>query len=334
MPALPSFSGMSSALTSTTTGSSGGYALQFFFYFFLYGLVIFLILLLVHYAVYPIFQFVPGGKGIIPIVTTNDYSMYWNAGIQPISPAPDVKVTGDTLINYAFENQYSVSIDICLTDLTGKSGLDRLIFYSSTSPFDPATSPLQAGAVTNGIATQFASNPVGVSMICYVDDNTNDVIVTYFLKSSDGSTVQRSSFPIQNIPLYTPFRLMITYDTNIFTVYYNGVQVSQTSVGGTNPIHPGQKQVFYANTRTGKCGYVQTMMLWARAVHQEELAGVKVSLTPIARFAMPKYTPGSGPDSCVSSMMTDLTNANVDVGALWGNSPSPSSTPPSTPPSS
>jgi len=307
-----------------TSSSSGGYALQFFFYFFLYGLVIFLILILIHYAVYPVFQFVPGGKGVIPIVTTTDYSMYWNAGIQPITPAPDPAVMGDSLVNYAFENNYSVSADMCLTDLTGKSGLDRLIFYSSTTPFNPATSPLHAGAVANGIATQFSSNPVGVSMICYVDDTTNDILVTYFLKSSDGSIVQRSSFPIQNIPLYTPFRIMITYDTNIFTVYYNGLQVSQTSVGGTNPIHPGQKQVFYANTRPGKCGYVQTLMLWGRPVRQEELAGVKVGLTPITRFAMPKYTPGSGSDSCGNSMFSQ-PSGNVDLTKLWANSPSPSS---------
>ena len=301
-----------------SVASSGGYALQFFFYFFLYGLVIFLILILVHYAVYPVFQFVPGGKGLIPIVTTNDYSMYWNSGIQPLTPAPNTAVTTDSLVNYAFENQYSVSIDICLTDLTGKAGLDRLIFYTATTPFNPSTSQLQAGAATNGLATQLASNPVGVSMICYVNDTTNDVIVTYFLKANDGSTVQRSSFPIQNIPLYTPFRIMITYDTNIFTVYYNGLQVSQTSVGGTNPLNPGQKQVFYANTRSGKCGYVQTLMLWPRSVHQEELAGVKVALTPITKFNMPKYTPGSGPDTCGNSMLTQLSN-------IWANSPSPSS---------
>ena len=116
---------------------------------------------------------------------------------------------------------------------------------------------------------------------------------------------------------------MITYDTNIFTVYYNGLQVSQTSVGGTNPINSGQKQVFYANTRTGKCGYVQTLMLWARGVRQEELASVKVALTPVERFKMPKYTPGSGPDTCGNSMLTKLTN-------VWDNSPSPSSSPTSS----
>jgi hypothetical protein len=330
LPSLPSLSSLSSLPSlpslpaiSTVTGmsisSSGGYALQFFFYFFLYGLVLFLMLILIHYAVYPMFQFVPGGKGIIPITTTTDYSMYWNAGMQPITPAPDRSILADSLINYKFENQYSVSIDICLTDLTGKSGLDRLIFYSSTSPFDPTTS-LQSGAVANGIASQFSNKSTGVSMICYVDDSTNDVIVTYFLNAGDGSTVQRSSFPIQNIPLYTPFRIMIAYDTNIFTVYYNGLQVSQTSVGGTSPQNPGKSQIFYANTRTGKCGYVQTLMLWSRAVHQEELAGVKVALTPISKFAMPKFTPGSGPDTCGNSMLTDLTS-------IWANSPSPTPVP-------
>ena len=320
LPTLPSLPTIST-VTGMSLSSSGGYALQFFFYFFLYGLVLFLMLILVHYAVYPVFQFVPGGKGIIPITTTTDYSMYWNKGIQPITAAPDRSITADSLINYKFENQYSVSIDICLTDLTGKSGLDRLIFYSSTSPFDPTTSSLQSGAVANGIASQFSNKSTGVSMICYVDDNTNDIIVTYFLNAGDGSKVQRSSFPIQNIPLYTPLRIMIVYDTNIFTVYYNGLQVSQTSVGGTSPQNPGKNEIFYANTRTGKCGYVQTLMLWSRAVHQEELAGVKVALTPISKFAMPKFTPGSGPDTCGNSSILS------DISSIWANSPSPTPLP-------
>jgi hypothetical protein len=292
---LPSFGSLGSASTPTTT-SSGGYALEFLFYFFLYGFTIFLLLLLVHFTVRPIFQVVPGGKGILPIPTTSDYSLYWAKGIQPTTPAPDRTVVGDSLISYPFVKVYTVSADICLTSLAGHSGLDRLIFYcSSDSSFSLDTFSLTPNL---SLSEQFATKVNGVSMICYVADDTNDLIVTYFMKSaSDGSIVQRSSFPIQNIPLYTPFRVTIVYDKNMITVYFNGVQVSQTTLANTNPRNEA-RHAFYANTLSSKCGYVQTLLLWNRPLLYSEITGNTVALTPIAKFNMPPKTASVQGGSC------------------------------------
>ena len=294
LPSLPSFSGLSMPSVSGQASTSGGYALQFFFYFFLYGFVIFLLLILIHYTVRPIFQFIPGGKGIIPIATTSDYSIYWTKGQQPTTPAPDRTVVADTLSTYPFVKSYTVSADICLTSLAGHSGLDRLIFYCCNDGFS-----LNGFSLTPNLSLSenFATRVSGASMICYVADNTNDLIVTYFMKTAaDGSIVQRSSFPIQNIPLYTPFRITIVYDMNLITVYFNGVQVSQTTLAKTNPRNEG-KHAFYANTLPSKCGYVQTLLLWNRPLPYSEITGNTVALTPIAKFAMPPKTasvPGGG----------------------------------------
>jgi hypothetical protein len=281
---LPSLSGL-----GTTPSSSGGYILQVFFFFFLYGFVLFLLLLLIHFTVSPIFQFVPGGKGIIPISTTNDYTTYWKTGNQPTTHAPDTTSVSDELKSYPFQNQYTVSVDICITDLTGRTGLDRLIFYTATSPWVLGTFSYDA---TRSLSDNIVSAAPSVCMFCYIADETNDLIVTYLLKK--GTTLHRyNSFPIQNIPLYTPFRLTVAYDTQIFTVYFNGVQVSQTTVANTTPRNPEQ-QLFYSNTKASKCGYVQNMMLWNRSVQYTEIAALPVSLTPIAKFSttpLPQSTP-------------------------------------------
>ena len=279
-----SFSTLGTAATST----SSGYALQTFFYFFLYGFVLFLLLFLIHFAVYPVFQFVPGGKGIIPISTTSDYNRYWNTGSQPLATdkAPN-SVGSDTLTSYTFLKLYSLSVDICLTDLAGHSGLDRLVFYAAEPSTNIYTSYNNNISLPENMLTKTA-------MICYIAAETNDLLVTYFLQSG-GSTLQRSSIPIQNIPLYSPFRVTIVYDTNIFTVYLNGVQVSQTSVAGT-PV--ASKLVFFPNTTSTKCAYVQNLLLWNRPISYSELVGLPVALTPIQRFTLPA---SGNPSTCPST---------------------------------
>ena len=267
------FPTLGTATTATTAGSSG-YALQTLFYFFLYGFVLFLLLFLIHFAVYPVFQFVPGGKGIIPISTTSDYSRYWNSGSQPTTKAPDSSVTSDTLVSFDFLKLYTLSVH---------TGRDRLIFYGAESTAG-LTSPYNANlSLPENMQTHMA-------MMCYIAADTNDLLVTYFLKLG-ADTYQKSSIPIQNIPLYSPFRLTIVYDTNIFTVYLNGVQVSQTSVAGA----PTQSKVaFFPNTIATKCGYVQNLLLWNRPISYSELIGVPVALTPLQKFTLPQANVQAG----------------------------------------
>ena len=286
--AFSGFSFPSTSFPTAGTASSSGYALQTLFYFFLYGFVLFLLLFLIHFAVYPVFQFVPGGKGIIPVSTTSDYNRYWNTGTQPLATAraPE-SVPSDTLMSYSFKNLYSLSVDICITDLAGHSGLDRLVFYGAETSTNIYTNYNKNISLPENMQTKTA-------MICYIAAETNDLLVTYFLQSA-GSTLQRSSIPIQNIPLYSPFRVTIVYDTNIFTVYLNGVQVSQTSVAGTPA---GTKVMFFPNTTSTKCAYVQNLLLWNRPISYSELVGLPVALTPIQRFTLP--TTGN-PSTCPST---------------------------------
>lgn len=300
IPSMPTFSGfgLPSLPASLSLASSGGYILEVFFYIFLYGLVGFFILLLIHYSIYPVFQFTPGSSGLIEMSTTNDFSLYWVEGVQPTSPAPNESDKSDALVNYNFEKHYSLSVDIYITDLIGRTGLDRLIFYSSTDgTFNSANLTYKLDSSIS-LAENFARDALGgVNMICYVADETNDLIVTYFVKTSTGALLQKSSIPIQNIPLFTPVRITIVYDNSMFSVYYNGLQISQTSMFNTIPRSPGRKQHFYANRLDSKCGYVQTLMLWNRPILYPEIVGLKMALTGKAKFNVvegTKSTPTCG----------------------------------------
>ena len=310
--------------------SGGNYVLQVLFYLFLYGFVIFLLLVLIHYTVRPIFQFSPGGTGVVPLATTSGYSTYWNKGTQPLvsDMVPDPSNLADPLREYPFITQYSFSIDLYITDMSTSSFVDKLLFYKAGQPqisLTPRSSTdgetglapkIPACAVTpasQSDGTSVSSSPspsssnyrvikntpitsiedtmaaLPVSMIGYLS-KTNDVVITFFC----GKTATRySSFPIRNVPLYTPFRVTVVVETNSFTVYLNGMQLSQTKVpqmqlnfSDTSP------QQFFPNTFKGenKCGYVQNLLIWNRPITYNEISAVPVALTTAANFGVAAST--------------------------------------------
>jgi hypothetical protein len=308
-------SGVSTMFSSQQ--SSGGYGLQFLFFLFLYGFILFLLLILIHYTIRPMFQFVPGGKGIIPISTSYDYNKYWTTGEQPtatdIAPKND---TGDTLRSAKFHNKYSASVDIFIENPSSRTGLDRLIFYTASTAsaaFNPTTFAFNNSKT---IPQNMVDSAPSVCMVCYLAEKTNDLVVTYILKNG-AETLQQSSLPIQNIPLYTPFRLTIVYNTNIFTVYLNGVQVSQTSVGGLTP-RTSDSQIFYANTRSTKCAYVQTLLLWDRPITYNELAALPVALTAKAKFSKTPIVPVPSAGACSAAVPAAAAAAVAAAGAAVG----------------
>jgi len=324
MPAMSAFGSKQPRISS-----GGNYVLQVLFYLFLYGFVIFLLLVLIHYTVRPIFQFSPGGTGLVPLATTSGYSTYWNKGTQPLvtDMVPDPANLADPLRSYDFITQYSFSIDLYITDMSTSSYVDKLLFYKAGQPqtsltprsstdgetgLAPKTPACTVTSSSQSAGTSVSSSPsptsnyrviktapitsiedtmaaLPVSMIGYLS-KTNDVVITFFC----GKTATRySSFPIRNVPLYTPFRVTVVVETNSFTLYLNGVQVSQTKVpqmllnfSDTSP------QQFFPNTFKGenKCGYVQNLLIWNRPITYNEIAGVPLALTTAANFGVAAST--------------------------------------------
>jgi len=240
---------------------------------------------------------------------------------------PDPANLADPLRSYDFITQYSFSIDLYITDMSTSSYVDKLLFYKAGQPqtsltprsstdgetgLAPKTPACTVTSSSQSAGTSVSSSPsptsnyrviktapitsiedtmaaLPVSMIGYLS-KTNDVVITFFC----GKTATRySSFPIRNVPLYTPFRVTVVVETNSFTLYLNGVQVSQTKVpqmllnfSDTSP------QQFFPNTFKGenKCGYVQNLLIWNRPITYNEIAGVPLALTTAANFGVAAST--------------------------------------------
>jgi hypothetical protein len=307
--------------TISTTVSSPGTAngiLQVAFYFLLYGFILFLVLLVIHYTITPVFRFMPGSKGIIPIPINVDSGVYWNTKQIP-SPLSKAPINGDSLSNYPFLNNFSFSIDILARKLTDTNATNRIILLKgpnvgytgnqlniqnmSESELNSLcqSKSFKLDSSGNQITTTMTDLSEGsniitqsnekVSMIMYLTE-VNDLIVTFF-----NNNIRYSSKPISNIPLYQPFRVSVVVETKLFTVYLNGKQVFQRIVP-EGISHSSGDQRFYtapafANLPTQTI-FVQNLILNPRVISYDEVVEAQPALALIDDFgASQESTNGS-----------------------------------------
>jgi hypothetical protein len=234
-------SGISTTVSSPETANS---ILQLAFYLVLYSAILFLVLLLVHYTITPVFRFIPGSKGIIPIYTNVDSGVYWNQKT-PLASLTKAPIDGDSLASYPFANDFSFSIDLYVRKLTDSNASNRILLIKAPNSGTVNTKNIKGGAVSDSelkdicnslptTVTEFmpdsttATNVLDkfkakASMIMYLTE-VNDLVVSFFVGS--GAT-EYSSKPIQNIPLYEPFRVSVVVESKLFTIYLNGKQAFQ-----------------------------------------------------------------------------------------------------------
>jgi hypothetical protein len=298
---LPTFGGIGTMFSSgavvATSEAAGNYYLQVLFYFLLYGFVIFLVAILIHFTITPIFRFIPGGKGIIPVPGISDSLVYWNSSAQPVSEE-QVPLAGDSLSSYHFENQFSFSVDLFVRKLTDTGSSKRIILYKTysygPSQTNPVNAPLsQTTALTDpGTIDLLTYMQARSSMVLYLTAE-NDIILTFF---SGTTGTNYSCSPIKNIPLYTPFRIGAVIEKNIFTVYLNGMQTFQRVLPSiltmnTSNSLPTSIQKFYSAPTWASLPtqtiFVQNFILWPRAVSYGEIAEAQPALAREADFKMP-----------------------------------------------
>ena len=302
-----------------TNDSFKQYALRVLMFSLLYVFLAFLILLIVHYSVQPVFRFVPGGIGLIPISTASDDKIYWNDKKQPVADSR-VPLLTDALAQYPFDNNFTVSVDLYIRRPTDSSEGHRVVFYKTyKSGTGTGIVPTAATAGTAAIAgTADITNPVATlatppgntqdlitkmaplcSMMAYLDGN--DLFVVMFTGQA-GST-QLSTPAIKNIPVYQPFRLSVIVETSLFTVYINEKQVFQRINSGTSGGLQNQiRKVSYSPTQTSteffyspsawvdqptKTIFLQNFHLWPRALTYSELKAAQPSLAAEADFNLP-----------------------------------------------
>lgn len=286
-----------SKTTSLATPETSNYLLKVVFYFLLFALSIFIILLLVHYTYKPIFQFVPGGKGIIPIPGVSDDKVYWNTKKQP-SPENRVPLlTDEDLASYPFINNFSFSVDIFLRKIIQTTSTNRLILYKTHrygtdvgTTNSISTAPSSTNLSITNMLSYYSSK---ASMILYIDES-NNLILTFF---SGPSATQISSRPIQNVPIGIPFRISCVVEEKTITLYLNGKQVSQIvknsplSLNTSNSL-PSNTQHFYSapswTNLPSKSIYVQNLHIWPRPLTHPEVENSSPALARKEDFDLPK----------------------------------------------
>ncbi len=278
--------------------------LQVTFYFFLYAFILFLVLLVIHYTITPVFRFMPGSKGIIPIPINKDSGVYWNSKQIP-SPLSKAPINGDALSNYPFLNNFSFSVDILARKITDTNASNRIILLkgpnfgytgNQLNIQNLSESELNSLCASKSSTTTMTdlsggSNIIGqpsqkVSMIMYLTD-ANDLVVSFFSPNSKKVLTTYSSKPISNIPLYQPFRVSVVVETKLFTVYLNGKQVFQRIVP-EGISHPSGDQRFYtapafADLPT-KTIFVQNLILNPRVISYDEVVEAQPALALMDDF--------------------------------------------------
>jgi len=163
--------------------------LQYIGYLVAIVIVLLAILLFVHFLITPIFQFTPGGPGVIPVPGTNDGMVYWKT--YPNDPVLDA--SGAILGNQAAN--WSMSLDVFIAEpLQFNSGQERVLFERSTKLL----------ADTYNLR------------ISLLPDKT-DLRVSVLNSSRNEEYVD-----VTNVPVQSPFRIGVVLLDRVMEVYVNG----------------------------------------------------------------------------------------------------------------
>jgi hypothetical protein len=201
----------SSTVSTYASEENGNFMLKVLFYLLMYAFVLFLVMVLVNYSFTPIFKFSPGGAGILSIPAMNDSAVYWNNGLTP--PEARVPLEKDTLASYAFENNFSLSVDLYIRSLPSTtSNNKRLILYKTyqygnislatstvAAPANSVAGSAEAVAAAAAAQTTYGTSPISVppasadilqdllkgntSMALYLNA-TNDLIVEFYIQKT------------------------------------------------------------------------------------------------------------------------------------------------------
>lgn len=313
----------SSTVSTYASEENGNFMLKVLFYLLMYAFVLFLVMVLVNYSFTPIFKFSPGGAGILSIPAMNDSAVYWNNGLTP--PEARVPLEKDTLASYAFENNFSLSVDLYIRSLPSTGSINkRLILYktyqygnvsnlaTSTAAGAGAeaqttygTSPISVPPATTGILQDLLK--ANTSMALYLNA-TNDLIVEFYIQTVGSSTgvTPYACRPIKNIPLYTPFRITVVVEDKSFSVYLNAKLTFQRTIPiSTNIVKnavatardapatasntKSTNQRFYtpSSQYTGSEIFTQNLILWPRAISYSEVQKAQPSLASVEQFGAP-----------------------------------------------
>ena len=243
-------------------------------------IVLFVILLVVHYTgIYPVFSFMEGDGGYIPIVRTNDAQIIWTDG-----PAR-ADLSGN--VTKILPCSFTVQQDIYLENETTIGSKRRVFFYRSRNyiPNDGT-----ASIDTENLISLYPDS----NLLMYLLPNTNDLVVSAVTRDGGGTLHLESAPTVLNVPIRKPFRLTVVFLPQVLEVYMNG-KLFGTKTFKYPPIQTssdfwGPPDVFRGTVRTMNFAY------WDRP-----LMAMEVLKTPPALPDASKFNPSGMPSaSCPS----------------------------------
>jgi len=281
------------------------------------GLILLGILAFVHFTLYPIFQFQPGGKGIIPVPGNKNYYTQWPPQTSATLATPQVDLSGALLgmpqpSNWAFTLDISIMCPLNPITIRDSTPGYRLLFTrGGVAPTTLTESTL------DGIWSQYN---VAVALL----PTTNDLAISVLSDSgSNGETVI-----LYNVPVQTPFRLGVIMLANAFEVYLNGKLIETKLLNGAVNKYDGkfmavggQFSIAGNSTQSGtlmkQIARVGNLIVWPLVPTPSELRYATPTLMP----ALPEDSEcgAINPISCVATTPTDTSILAADIAMVGQN---------------
>jgi hypothetical protein len=224
-------------------------ALQYVGYLVAIVIVLLAILLFVHFLITPIFQFTPGGPGVIPIPGTNDATVYWKT--YPNDPELKNTILGSQSANWA------MSLDILIEEpfVPAPASKPERVFLERTM-----------GLLGDSYNLRFA-----------LVSNTTDLHI-----STQNSSDNEEYIVITNAPVQTPFRVGVVLLDRVMEVYVNGRLYKTLPLSAPVKSEGGGFKGPQGDMAT--MAKVKNLILWKRPITPSEMRYARPSLASASEF--------------------------------------------------
>ena len=257
--------------------------------------ILLFILIMIHFFITPVFQYLPGGPGIIPIPGGDDGVVFWKDGSHAIlyddnvsGRTPQIPISGKSW-------GYSMIIDMFIQNPIQFSNQYRVLFSRGAVPKSPAST---------GSVDTFLGMFDNYNLIVALKPDTNDLVVSVLSGSS--TTKSEENVVISNVPVQQSFRLGIIVMEKAVEVYLNGnlVKTRNYDYAIQSVTGPIQAETGPITTST----LYPLLKIWNRILTTSEMRYASPALTmssPSGALPMPA---GSS-CSAISSAASDAASA-------------------------
>jgi len=260
------------------------------------ALIVFILAVVIHYTITPIFKLRPGNKGmvsLVPLIPDATHEVLWKKP-GDVAPLQD----GKTILGgsaSAMATNYSISVDLLITDPFVSVGQNRIILSRSESLES------KPGNSTDPIQVQLPRFNFSI----YLDPKTNDLTASIM---TSAMTVESVVF--SNIPVGTPFRIGLVIADGYLEGYYNG-EIMNTRTFKDPPL-PSLGNIVPMQGPVKQLGGILNLQLWNRIVQPAEMREAYPALAKLADF---DTAPRPNSNVCLSELADGVPDAVSAIGS-------------------